>query len=95
MTIKGTLALIMALTAATQVGGCKEFGQFVTNVGGNDIVGQQQANSGPYTAGSAVVEEIIVAEQAPAPEPDCTKEARRWRYNIYSECDTIIGTYGE
>jgi hypothetical protein len=82
MTIKGTLALVMALTAATQVSGCKEFGQFVTNLNGNDLVGQQQANSGPYTAGSAVVEEIIVAEQAPAPEPPC--EDIRWRYRIYT-----------
>jgi hypothetical protein len=93
MTIKGTLALVMALTAATQVSGCKEFGQFVTNVGGNDIVGQQKANSGPYTAGSAVVEEIIVAEQAPAPEPPC--EDIRFRYVIYDCHWNPIGTYGE
>jgi hypothetical protein len=85
MTIKGTLALVMALTAATQVGGCKEFGQFVTNVGGNDIVGQQQANSGPYTAGSEVVAGIIQAE-VETPAPVC--EDIRWRYRIYT-CDWV------
>jgi hypothetical protein len=85
MTIKGTLALVMALTAATQVSGCKEFGQFVTNLNGNDLIGQQQANSGPYTAGSEVVAEIIQAE-VETPAPVC--EDIRWRYRIYT-CDWV------
>jgi hypothetical protein len=82
MKTQTTLSLLIALSASMALTGCEDdpFGKFIQNVGGTDTIGQMR-DSGPYTAGSAVVEEIIVAEQTPAPEPPC--EDIRWRYVIY------------
>jgi hypothetical protein len=100
MKTQTTLSLLVALSASTALTGCDPLENVIKASGANDPIGQMR-DSGPYTAGSAVVEEIIVAEQVPAGEPpspppcDPTKEANRWRYNIYSECGNIIGSYGD
>jgi hypothetical protein len=85
MTTKG-MAVIALLLATPALQGCDLFDNAMKVINPSDPVNAMKANSGPYTAGSAVVEEIIVAEQAPAPEPPC--EDIRWRYRIYT-CDWV------
>jgi hypothetical protein len=85
MTTKG-MAIIALLLATPALQGCDLFDNAMKVINPSDPVNAMKANSGPYTAGSAVVEEIIVAEQTPVPEPPC--EGIRWRYRIYT-CDWV------
>ncbi len=97
---KGSM-IIALLTAATALQGCEPLERLIHAANPSDPVHAfKEANNGPYTAGAAVVTEIIVEEQQGTTEPtyvpppkDCTKEAYRWRYQIMSECDTILGYY--
>jgi hypothetical protein len=74
------MGLSLALMCAAFTSGCEPLENVIKASGANDPIGQMR-DSGPYTTGSAVVEEIIVAEQTPVPEPPC--EDIRWRYVIY------------
>lgn len=80
MKTQTTLSLLAALSASMALTGCDPLENVIKASGANDPIGQMR-DSGPYTAGSSVVGEIIVAEQTPAPEPPC--EDTRWRYVIY------------
>jgi hypothetical protein len=90
MTTKG-MAIVALLLATPALQGCDLFDNAMKAINLSDPVNAMKANSGPYTAGSAVVEEIIVAEQTPAPEPPC--EDIRFRYVIYDCHWNTIGSY--
>jgi hypothetical protein len=84
MTTKG-MAIVALLIATPALQGCDIFETVLKSSGATDSVAQMR-DSGPYTAGSEVVAEIIQAEQPPAPAPVC--EDIRWRYKIYT-CDWV------
>lgn len=87
--------IVALLTAATALQGCEPFGKFIQNVGGNDLAGQAQANSGPYTAGSQVIGQMTEPEPVVVPDPPAPPpcEPYKWRYFWYSCDGQIIGSY--
>jgi hypothetical protein len=92
MTTKG-MAIIALLLATPALQGCDLFDNAMKVINPSDPVNAMKANSGPYTAGSEVVAEIIQAEAETPPAPVC--EDIRWRYVVYDCHWNPIGTYGE
>ncbi len=83
MSSKG-MAIVALLLATPALQGCDIFETVLESAGATDSVAQMR-DSGPYTAGSEVVAEIIQAE-VETPAPVC--EDIRWRYRIYT-CDWV------
>lgn len=91
------LRLATALMVMASLPACKPLEDVFTMLNGGEPDVTQKMQGTAYLSYTPDPEPDIVPEPEPIvtpPPKDCTKEAYRWRYQIMSECDTILGYYG-